>query len=90
MLYVSANEKAVSLNLHRYIVVESVSQREVTCRCLNDAAVPDTVKQLAVNFTRGAKKTLINACDEVGAVRFWFWFWFWGGGESLKLNPVDP
>lgn len=50
------------------LVVESVSQREVTCRCLNDATVPDTVKQVAVNFTRGAKRTLINACDE-GIIR---------------------
>lgn len=50
------------------LVVESVSPREVTCRCLNDAAVPDIVKQVAVNFTRGAKRTLINASDE-GIIR---------------------
>ena len=47
------------------LVVEMVSSREVTCRCLNDANVPEGVKQVAVNFTQGGgKQRLVNSCDE--------------------------
>jgi pyruvate kinase len=46
------------------LVVESVSGREVTCRCTRGASVPAGVKQMAINFSHGAKRTLINACDE--------------------------
>lgn len=64
--FLRAGEKTAEL------VVESVSEHEVLCKCVNDAAIDEDVKQVAVDFTRGSRQVnaTVTAADEAVIKQF--------------------